>query len=289
MTDLQRLAYAFFGDVECAECGTTFSVERIRFTSAPEEVECDLLSEYECVDCGVEYDLLAEDQGDRLFCLWEREDKHWFDSRYATKPHLYERAHPARNLIEGLRTLDTLTNMLLVSKKRLEGHADIRDRRLDNPMYATLVFSDTHNYLATAYSLDEAIKGVSDVVPTDVDLPPKGRYEESCNVIIGLRIFVQHYRHFPIKVDLDDPPICTFEVELDEVTEMGGSGYRDDAEEYYGDVEGDKINLSERVATHYQNTRSYVDALTEYCRTEYADELEDFQEKTSTASLRSSQ
>lgn len=283
MTDLRRLAYAFFEDgVECGECDTPFAKPRIRFTSAPEEVDCDLLSEYECISCGVEYDILVDDQDDRLLVLWERRNKHWYDSRYTSKSWLYEYAHPMRSLVEDLRTLDSFTDILHVSKYRIEDHTDIRKQAVSRKVNA-LIFADVHNYLATAYSLQQCLESLGDEVPVEAAKRQKDEYDKQKRVIIGLRTYVQHYRHFPITHDFDDmtSPHGIFRVDLSEVAKVGDEPYYEGFDHHYGHVDGDSVNLNECIRKHFEATKAYVNAIEQYCEEEYEDELKDYRERTS--------
>lgn len=280
MSDTQRLAYAFFARVDCSECGHPFDRPRIRFQGAPEGSEYDLTGDYECPECGVGYDLSATNNRQDVFGHWERRDTGESDSHHTLKFALYREAHPNRGLVDGLDALDTLFRMLYISKERIKEHADTREMGFGTFPTLTLIDTDVHNYLATAYSLEQGINAVSDVVPTDEVEVQRERYDECNRVIIGLRIYVQHHRHFPIELEFDNLPYATLAVELEEVREMGGEDYRCGFDYHYGDIDGHSIDLLEYIEEHFEATDAYIEALHQFVEEEFASELEDYRRKT---------
>lgn len=285
MSDRQRLAYAFFTMVDCGECGLPFDEARIRFESVSEESDHDLESEYECGECGVSYELEVTENRMDMYGHWKRTDTGDSDSHHTMKHALYREAHPNRDLVDGLEALDTLTRMLYVSKQRLKEHTDMRESGFGTFPKLTLIDADVHNYLATSYSLKEGIDAVSDVVPTDAAKAQQERYEECNRVIIGLRIYIQHHRHFNIELKYDNPPQATLSVDLEGVKQMGKQDYKRGFDYHYGGVEGYSINLSRCIEEHFEATAAYIDALHQFCEQEYADELDDYRRKTNPFTL----
>jgi len=249
-------------------------------------------TEYVC-DCGLTYSIEIEEDEKGMKAEIERADTGDVRRIATADSKLYQASHPARDQMEALLDLVDALDMLKVNWSRVEYLSENQpDYAGDIPLwndrrFGAQVFTEIHNYLASAYTFQETFDTVIQTLPSGEIVDSKFQeFKKETQVVIGLRTYVQHEQMFavshPPDLDADDYRI-DFRVRLDEVWTMESQicednpdGYDDDPEEIYGPVDGEYIDILSQFEQHLEAAKDLVGTVNEYVDKEMGDELDEF-------------
>jgi len=146
-----------------------------------------------------------------------------------------------------------------------------------------------HNYLSSTYTYTEVIESQKSHLIGNKELNEQYSNFISDSVVIkGLRIFSQHEQIIPISFQLNrdssNERLLDFTVELNEVDSLPSqisqdrpSGYAEGSDQYYSDVEKDRINLSQEFAEFHHDGLQLASSILETILREEPEAIEEYE------------
>ena len=136
-----------------------------------------------------------------------------------------------------------------------------------------------HNYLASAWSFDQAIETIRPKVEWSGSLDQAlVNYKKDSSVVLGLRHFNQHYSSIPVQIELspEDPDRrVRLYTGLDDLKEYD---YDEGWESHYSEISEDRIDLSQEITEHFQLCLELLLKIGEYGRHVQQEEVEEYEE-----------
>lgn len=288
--ELERLIRTLLDDTACLDCHTEFNLQANELDRESDQI---YTTRYSCPgdDCNAGYDVQIEDGGHYLSFEAEKRDVDDPDEpRYMSggsrKQALQKKSHPVRKLFDAAAELPQLLGILSHNQEQLQkAHETIVDEGIDQDgQFHQRVKADIHNYTAAAYSFEDILeKKLEPHLPSDGPVEDaKNEFEEEHEVIKALRTYAQHHRTLPsslvhfIGADADDRE-TTITVPMDDLDDFRPG----DSSASFGPVQGDQIDVVDRVNRHYDATENLVETMLEVAEEEYEDKYEEYREATS--------
>ncbi len=292
--ELIRLIDALIENTICDNCGAPLQIEAGQLNSESDGV---YTSNYSCPGCEADYSIKIRDRQALLRLEYSRADDGAANEIFPgfqqiRKETLRRQSHPVKDLVEGYTELTSVLSILWQNKQRVtEARGTIRDHGLNyhDEEFKIQLYTDIHNYLSSAYTFDEILKTVEPNLPTDGPVEDANTsYNDVKRPIIGLRIYAQHYRIFPLKssiIALEEPGEhdVSITVKLDDVDTIEPdirqgrpSGYGLGFDHHYGDIEGDYIDIVSRINSHYEAAENLFDTIGKHAEEAHGDEIEDY-------------
>jgi len=291
MSDPYSRAFSMINDIECGKCGEVPQQGKPRLHPSNKQ-NIVFEANYECT-CGVEYFIEIEDDEMGLTAIIERTDTGSVREIATTDSKLNRDSHSAKEEINALYDLQDALDMLHVNWARVRYISEnlpdfpgdippMNDRR-----FHAQVFTEIHNYLATAYTFQETYNTAIQKLPRGEIIDSKFQdFKEETRVVIGLRTYVQHEQIFGMNISPDlnrNEYRIDFKVEVDDVWKMESKvtddniyGYDDHPEEIYGDIEGKYIDIRSEFKNHLNASQKLVEIVNNYANEEMGEELNEF-------------
>ncbi len=274
---LVELGYAALDEEHCLNCNTAIEFQRLKLDY--DAGEDRLETEYIC-QCGACSEIFVENQGDVMRSTIQLDE----DTRTVNKTPIgvlerrRSRIHPTMEAIyelvaakgilhENWKVFDQASEQVYEWAKN-ELSIDTIESQTDDPVNLSFAKSDNlsgyhaaiHNYLSMSYTFTQVLESQKTHLIRNAELDKK--YSDFINnsvIVKGLRIFSQHEQIIPISFQINNDPtnerVLDFTVELDKVDTLPSQisrdrpdGYDGGSDQYYSEVEGRRINLSQQFA-----------------------------------------
>lgn len=289
---IKSLAYVLLEDAHCTECNQDYDLQTIELKKGE---SADYIGSYLCENCTASYGIRVEDDDEFLEVKTNRLDleiapnfSQYMSSR---KGDIYREIHSASDLVRGLGQLNQIQSVLLVNKERiLEHHETLKQG--DNPRgELETLRADVHNFLASAYSLEQIYNTLDTTLPTDGQVADvKAEYDENKRVVLGLRTYAQHELNFTISYGVytkmragKAPETITIPLEEVRIIESATDRYPPDGyrnNHPYESVESDDIDVVAEVKRFSDSAENLVEAISSHMENKHGSELDDYREKT---------
>jgi len=284
--ELERLVNTLIDQIECCICGSPIDIQASDLREQSEEA---YTADYYCSGCDAGYDIEiqiieAMISFDGYLKNVDKEIDVAEISRQTRKESLERQSHPAKSLVENTQELIEVLTVLSQNQKRIQEAANTlrEDGIKQDDEFHRKVKADLHNYMASAYSFQEIVENIEPKIPTDSSVEKaENQFKEEQEIIKGLRTYAQHHLSLPFSISVfedkntGERPL-TITVSLEDVSEFD---YKD-PEISYDKVDGDTINIERRVNLHLDAAEDLVEAMVQYVKSEYKEEIEDFHERT---------
>ncbi|WP_121821031.1 hypothetical protein [Halostella salina] len=288
--ELKRLINTLLDDVECFSCNTELDIQANELERKSQQV---YTARHDCPgdNCNIEYDVRVENRD--LALLFDanergtdRPERPADISKTSRKEPLQKESHPVRKLTDAAAELTNAIAILHHNQQRLqEAHDTIEDEGIDQDGdFHRRVRADVHNYTAAAYSFEEILgKNVEPHLPSDGSIEDaKNKFKRENEVIKALRTYGQHHLTLPSSLvhflgpTTDDTEI-TITVPIDDLDDFRPG----DPEASFEPVDGDHIDVMDRVNRHYEAAENLVDTMLEVAEEEYEERVDEYREVTS--------
>lgn len=284
--ELERLINALLdGEIRCYDCHTKLDIQADGLERQSEQV---YTTRYDCPGdgCSIEYDVQVKDEG--LAVHFEanerganRSGKLADITRISRKEPLQKKSHPVRKLTDASEELTNAFVILQHNHRRLQkAHKTIENGGLDQDTdFHLRVQADIHNYTASAYSFEKIVeKNVEPHIPSDGPIEnAKNEFDEENEVIKALRTYAQHHLALPSSLvhffDGDEGEV-TITVPMDDLDDFRPG----DPEASFDPVDGDYIDVADRVNRHYEAAEKLVATMLKVAEEKYEEQIEDYRE-----------
>lgn len=288
--ELERLINTLLDDIECFSCHTELDFVADDLERESEQV---YTARHDCPgsDCNIEYDVRVENRDLALLFKAnergaDRPDRPADMSKMSRKESLQKESHPVRKLTDAAAELTNVIAILYHNQQQLQkAHDIIEDEGIDQDGdFHRRVRADIHNYTAAAYSFEEILgKNVEPHLPSDGPIEDaKNEFEREHEVIKALRTYAQHHLSLPSSVvhflgPTTDDAEKTITVPMDDLDDFRPG----DPEASFEPVDGDHIDVVDRVNRHYEAAENLVDTMLEVAQEEYEERIDEYREVTS--------
>lgn len=286
--ELERLINTLLnGDIRCYDCKTQLDIQADELEQQSEHI---YTTRYNCPggDCSIEYDVRVEDK--ELAIGFEanergsnRPDKPADMTVISRKEALQKESHPVQKLTEASEELTTAFAIIQHNYRRLqEAYETIENEGFDQDTdFHLRVDADIHNYTASAYSFEKIVeKNVEPHIPSDGPIEDaKNEFDEENEVIKALRTYAQH--HLALSSSLTrffegDEVNTTITIPMDDLDDFRPG----DPEASFDPVEGDHIDVVDRINCHYEVAENLVATMLKVAEENYENQIEEYREVT---------
>lgn len=291
MSEPYSRAFSMVNDLQCSKCGREPDRGQPHLSFSDKE-NLIFEADYEC-ECGVGYSIEIEKDAKGMKGRIKRLDTGNTRRIATAKSKLHRQTHPAREQVDALYELQNVLDMLRVNWARVEYLGENRpDYPGDVPLwndrrYTAQVFTEIHNYLASAYTFQETFNTVIQKLPTGELIDTKFQeFKQNTRPVIGLRTYVQHEQMFAVQISPDmsaDEYRIHFRVKLAEVwtldsqtTDNNPHGYAESPEEIYADIDGEFIDILSLFESYLEASRELFELVDEFAKEEMGSELDEF-------------